>query len=204
MYKKSGFSFLELLIVMMIVSVLFVAFRSSFEVKNKDTFYAQACVEDIYGQVNNFIHAGLSSKSLFDWTTAVFPDTYTISFQPEEQKIFLQYQQQESGYIYSSIEITGDSNTTYCVSNSYIMLLTWDTYELTINKWLQENIALQSFYLSGTTSVSTWANIFLQCTPEWLWCKKIGRFQTDTRTLSLQKQICLFINNEGECEERDN
>jgi len=49
----------------MIVSILFVAFRSSFQIKNKDVLYGQACIETLYGQVNNFLHAGLSSKSLF-------------------------------------------------------------------------------------------------------------------------------------------
>lgn len=64
MYKKRGFSFLEVLIVIMIVGILFVAFRSSFQVKNKDVLYGQACIETLYGQVNNFLHAGLSSKSM--------------------------------------------------------------------------------------------------------------------------------------------
>ncbi|MEI6774956.1 MAG: hypothetical protein WCL18_09665 [bacterium] len=54
-----------MLIVIMIVSVLFIAFRSSFQIKNKDVLYGQACIETVYGQVNNFLHAGLSSKSLF-------------------------------------------------------------------------------------------------------------------------------------------
>lgn len=59
-----GFSFLELLMVMMVVSILFVAFRSSFQVKNKDVFYGQACVESIYGEINNFLYAAISSKSI--------------------------------------------------------------------------------------------------------------------------------------------
>ena len=65
MFKtKKGFSFLEMLIVIMIVGILFVVFRTSFQVKNKDVLYGQACIETIYGEVNNFLHAAISSKSI--------------------------------------------------------------------------------------------------------------------------------------------
>lgn len=187
---------------MMIVGILFVTFRSSFQVKNKDVLYGQACIETLYGQVNNFLHAGLSSKSLFTWTTAIFPDQYIVSFVPAQQLIQLKYTEQGSEYIYSSIALTGNT-IMYCSSNSYIIQLTWETYELHINKWLQENTALQFFYLSGTNSVSTWGNEFLQCDINLTWCKIMARFESDTRTISLKKQICLTFTG-SDCLERDN
>lgn len=202
MDKKRGFSFLEILIVMMIVGILFVVFRSSFQVKNKDVLYGQACIETLYGQVNNFLHAGLSSKSLFVWTSVIFPDQYIVSFKPAQQLIELKYSEQGSEYIYSSIELTG-SNIMYCNSNRYTMILSWENYELHINKWLQENAALQFFYLSGTNSVSTWWSEFLQCDNQWTWCKTMARFESDTRTISLKKQICLSFTG-TDCLEWDN
>ena len=202
MHKKSWFSFLEMLIVIMIVSVLFLAFRSTFQIKNKDVLYGQACVETVYGQVNNFLHAGLSSKSLFSGTTTFFPDQYIISFNPSSGEIALSYQENGVTSIYSKIELTGNSNVMYCSSNSYTIQLTWETYELHINKWLQENAALQFFYLSGTDSISTWWSEFLQCTL-WTGCKIMARFESDTRTISLRKQICLSFSG-NDCFERDN
>jgi prepilin-type N-terminal cleavage/methylation domain-containing protein len=65
MKTKKGFSFLELLIVMMIISILFVTFKSSFQIKNKDILYGQACIEHVYGEVNNFVYAAISSKSVY-------------------------------------------------------------------------------------------------------------------------------------------
>jgi prepilin-type N-terminal cleavage/methylation domain-containing protein len=62
--KKKGFSLIELIIVMVVVGILFVALRSSFQVKNKEVFYGQACVESIYGQVNNFLYSAISSKAI--------------------------------------------------------------------------------------------------------------------------------------------
>lgn len=205
MDKKRGFSLLELLIVIAIIWICFVAFKSAFEIKNKDTLYAQACIETIYGQVNNFIYGGLSSKSLFSWTTAIFPQQYSISFNPTQQTIQLKYATgDEIVHIYSSIAITGNGNTSYCSSNRYTILMTWASYDIYINKWLTENTALQSFYLSGANLVNTGGNDFVYCTPQGNECKTIARFQIDTRSLSLQKQMCLYVNSTGDCEERDN
>jgi hypothetical protein len=201
---KKWFSFLEMLIVIMIVSVLFVAFRSSFEIKNKDILYGQACIETVYGQVNNFLHAGLSSKSLFTWATPIFPDQYIISFNPWSGLITLAYKKQGTTSTYSSIEFTGNNNIMYCSSNAYTIRLTWETYQLLINKWLQENESLQFFYLSGTSTVSTGWSIFLQCSNQGTWCKTMARFEADTRTIGLKKQMCLSFSTTGDCLEWDN
>ena len=205
MHKKSWFSFLEMLIVIMIVSVLFIAFRSSFEIKNKDVLYGQACIETIYGQVNNFLHAGLSSKSLFVWTSTIFPDQYIISFNPWSGLITLAYKEKGQGNTntYSSIEFTGSNNIMYCSSNAYTIQLTWETYQLYINKGLQENTELRFFYLRGTNSISTGQSIFLQCSNQWTWCKTMARFESDTRIISLKKQICLMFDTMGGCNENE-
>lgn len=203
MDKKRGFSFLEILIVMMIVSILFVTFRSSFQVKNKDVLYGQACIETVYGEVNNFLHAAISSKSVNSWGTQIFPDTYIISFIPAEQSIKLWYQSPWNPYyIYSTLLMTGNSNN-YCSSNRYAMVLSWMTYEIYINKGLQEGQNMRFFYLSWA-SISTGANTFLQCDINGTWCKTMGRFESDTRTISLQKQICLSFSTTGDCLEWDN
>jgi len=194
---------LEILIVMMIVGILFVAFRSSFQVKNKDILYGQACIETIYGEINNFLHAGLSSKSLSSWTMQFFPDQYSIRFNPDTQSIGLWYKEQGNEHIYSTIELTGNINIMYCTSNRYSIQLSWETYELYINKGLQENAALQFFYLSGTNSISTWWNTFIQCDAQWTWCKIMARFESDTRTISLKKQMCLSFSG-SDCNEWDN
>ena len=107
----------------MIVGILFVAFRSSFQIKNKDVLYGQACIETLYGEVNNFVHAGLTSKSLFSGVIAIFPDQYTIRFDPSQQLIELGYEEGGSGHIYKSIELTGNTHISYCSSNTYMIVL---------------------------------------------------------------------------------
>lgn len=206
MYKKKWFSFLELLIVMMIISILFVTFRSSFQIKNKDILYGQACIETIYGQVNNFLYGWLSSKSLFSWSTTIFPNEYIINFQPLSWIIELNYKTEESGWdiVYNKIEINKNTNITYCTSNSYIIQLTWNNYWIYIKKWLQNNNNMSSFYISGENLINTGETVFLQCSNQWTLCKTIARFETDTRIMGLKKQICLSFTETGDCIERDN
>lgn len=198
--QYKGFSFLEMLIVIMIVSILFVAFRSSFQVKNKDILYSQSCIESIYGEVNNFLYAWLSSKSLFTGNTTIFPDQYIISFQPLSGIIELLYENQGSTNLYNRIQINGNSNITNCINSAYTIQLTWETYQLHINKWLQET-NMKSFFISDW--VNTGENIFLQCDNKWTRCKPVGYFESDTRTISIKKQICLSFSG-SECSEWDN
>lgn len=198
-----GFSFLELLIVMMIVSILFVTFRSSFQVKNQDVLYGQSCVESIYWEVNNFLYAAISSKSINSWWTQIFPDIYTISFDPNNQKIALTYKTTEDiYYTYNTIIVSGQNNMQYCDSKYSTLLLSGDTYEITINKWLQKNNTMKSFYLSGVSI--TGENIFLWCDGQGNGCKNISYFLTDTRTIAIQKYMCLRFSTTGDCLEWDN
>lgn len=112
---------LEMLIVIMIVGILFVAFRSSFQIKNKDVLYGQTCIETLYGQINNFVYAGLSSKVIFSGTTKHFPDQYIITFNPSTQNISLNYQENTTPYIYSSIDLSGGTNINYCKTSTYFI-----------------------------------------------------------------------------------
>lgn len=201
---KKWFSFLEILIVIMIVGILLVTFRSSFQIKNKDVLYGQACIETIYGEVNNFLHAAVSSKSVNSWGEQIFPSTYIITFDPLRQRIDLWYETSWTFYsLYRSISMTGESNN-YCSSSSYTIVMHGDTYQIYINKWLQRTQERAFFFLSGINLVSTGANIFLQCDSVGTGCKTLARFETDIRTINLKKQMCLNVATTGDCLEWDN
>ncbi len=202
--RKKGFTMLEVLIVIMIVGILFVAFRSSFQIKNKDVLYGQACIETLYGQINNFVYAGLSSKVIFSGNVKHFPDQYIATFNPNIQNISLNYQENTTTSIYSSIDISGWSNINYCRTSTYFMRMNGDNYTLTINKWLAENQNLQSFFITGTSSQSTGGNTFWECNLVGTWCKEMARFETDIRTISIKKYMCLSFSETWDCLEWDN
>lgn len=201
--KKRGFSFLEMLIVIMIVGILFVTFRSAFQVKNKDLLYAEACIETIYGEVNNFLHAAISSKALTISWIQIFPKKYFIDFAPMEQRITIGYEQTGNLYeTYKAIPMTGNT-IDYCRDKEYLLAMSGNSYKIVINKWLQKNENQQFFSLTWVSSVSTGETIFRQCNLQQTTCKKLARFETDTRTISIKKQICLSFTG-NDCLERDN
>jgi hypothetical protein len=148
------------------------------------------------------LYSAISSKAINSWFTQIFPDIYTIRFDTNNQNIVLKYKTaEESYYTYSSISLTGQNNLQYC-TNGLTLVLSGDTYEIYINKWLKQNNAMQSFYLSGESI--TGSNIFRWCNNNWEDCKEIAHFLTDTRTISIQKQMCLHFGTTGDCLEWDN
>lgn len=181
----------------MIISILFVAFRSSFQVKNKEVVYGQTCVENWYWQVNNFLHAGLSSKAVSSWTAQIFPEEYSMVFDIPQQSITLKYTVWQETYTYNDISVSGDIMN-YCSSDTYMILMTGNNYTLQINKWTIKKLDYT------TTSISTGENTFLQCDHSWTWCKEIARFESDIRTLAMKRQMCLTFTETGACLERDN
>lgn len=203
MDKKKGFTLVEILIVIMIIGILFVAFKSLFQVNNKDILYSQACVENIYGEINNFVQAGLHSKVMYSGDIRIFPDKYVVSFNTYKQEIELLYTQEANTHIYKSITWTGNT-ANYCTNNSYMIMLTWDNYRIHINKGWEENNNFQTFYLSDIPSISNGWNTFLMCDRWWTWCQEIARLQSDTRIMSINKYMCLHLDNNGICSEWDN
>ncbi len=206
--KKHGFTLIEMIIVIVIISVIFIAFRQYFQVQNRDILYGQSCIENIYGQVNNFLYGGLTSKTIFSGNNKNFPSLYTITFDTTSQEISLGYEENGTASNYETISLlTGNSNN-LCTTNGYQILFSGDTYTLMVNKWLKEDQNLKFFFLTGNNSNFTGANTFRQCPPSNpgidSTCKNIGRLETDTRSMEIKKQICLNINTGGVCDQRDN
>ncbi len=77
-----------------------------------------------------------------------------------------------------------------------------DSYEIAIVKGLQSSQDRVFFSLSGA-GISTGTNIFFQCNIQDKGCKIIARFESDTRTISIKKQLCLAFTG-NDCLERDN
>ncbi|NOZ45084.1 MAG: prepilin-type N-terminal cleavage/methylation domain-containing protein [bacterium] len=64
-HQYHGFSLIEMMIVLLIVGIMISAMKSVFTPKNQDTLYAQNCINNIYGELNNFLNASMTSKNLY-------------------------------------------------------------------------------------------------------------------------------------------
>lgn len=191
-----------MLIVIMIISILFVAFKSFFQIKNKESIYGQICIERIYGDIHEFLTAGLQSKAVNIDGKRIFPERYIIQFNSSTQTIGLSIVQWSEILPYQTI-VVNNNHDEYCENQRYYTQMTGQNYRVHINKGLQENANHQNFYISDIDSWYQWETVFIQCDKISWWCIDIARFQTDTRIMNIDKYICLATNTTGQCKERD-
>lgn len=206
---KKGYTIIELIIVILIVWVLMVAFQNVFQVKNRDSLYWEACVNNLYGDISNFMYAAITSRAITVNSTQIFPDFYYIDLNVDKNSIVLSYWTWEKStlatpIIYNELTLTGSVPANYnCKSPSYYMELSWSNLSVTINKWLGEDIQLRSFILSWSSNLFTWEVKFLLKDAQWgTWYKELGRLTVDTRTQNIKSNLCLTINNIWDCDQR--
>lgn len=199
-----GFTILELTIIMLLLSILIYSFRNQLKLKSESIVYWQICVEKLYGEINNFVWWAARSKGILSWSETIFPDIYMVQILPSTNQIHLQYN--NSGVIntYQTYELTGIIPAQrYCKSPKYDIILSWADSFLFINRWLEKDSNLQSFWLSGLQTFRAETNIFLY--EKWQSTGKlIGQLNINKQTQSIQKRNCLYINTTGgNCEEWD-
>lgn len=201
---KKGYTIVELIIVIGIIWVLMVAFRNVFQVNNKDTLYGEACVNNLYGDVSNYLYSAITSKAIYDWSGRIYPDSYYIEFSSSTNAIILRYQTWENEIItgrYLSLTWTVPQNYN-CSNNKYDVILSGGDLILKINKWLTEDNDLRSMTLSGGANLFTGTIKFYLTYPLWNnGNKELGKFDIDIRTQNIKKTICLDINNSWTCSE---
>lgn len=202
--KKKWFTLLELIIVIGIILVLIVSFRNVFENTNKDYLYAETCVNKIHWDMNNFIYSAMTSRGLYIWTGVIFPQQYTISISPEYKITFSYKNQDNTTWTYIENDLSSELlSQNYCKTNNYITKLSWNVFDIVINKASLEDQTLPTF------TINNWWEIFTENTQmylcyTWNYCKEIANFITDIRTQTIKKKKCILINKVGEnCLQRD-
>ena len=67
------------------------AFKNVFQVKNKDSLYGEACINNLYGDVSNYLYSAITSKAIKSGSTTTYPNTYYIEFDSAANAIRLAY-----------------------------------------------------------------------------------------------------------------
>lgn len=170
--KKSGFTLIEMIIVLGVVSVLFILIRSSFQSPNIYKSESYNCVQYAHSFMQSFIYAGLTQKWLPESWWLIFPDTYSIYINPSQQEIQLQY----DATPYDTFLISW-SIQQWCRNNSYQVQMTWSSYTIQI-----ENGSMSASDFTGNINFLFCAN-GEECIP-------LGAIRFDTRTQQLYKHQC--------------
>lgn len=79
---KKGYTLVELIIVIVIIGILMIAFRSIFQVGNRDSLYGEACINNLYGDVSNYLYSAITSRAISSGNIKTYPNTYYIEFYP--------------------------------------------------------------------------------------------------------------------------
>lgn len=203
--RKKWFTILELIMVIWIISILIVTFRDIFNNSNKDYLYAEVCVNKIYWDINNYIYSALTSKWLYvSWSWTIFPKQYTIKIQPSNNEFSLDYKINTWTWTYIQENLDNQAmEEYYCKTNKYTIYLSWDDFNITINKSSIQDQTLPTFTINdGQAEFTKTTAINLCYTGND--CKEIYNFMTDIRTQTISKKKCLLINDQWtNCLERD-
>ena len=186
------------------------AFKNVFQVNNRDSLYGEACINNLYGDISNYLYSAITSKALLSEKIQIFPNTYYIEFNSTENTIRFSYDTWwwiSTWKDFSLASFTGNVTKNYnCKTNAYNIWLSWTNLQIKINKWLTEDANLQSMSLSGEgigSNTFTGAIKFLLYYPNSTWYKELWRFEIDIRTQSIKSKMCLSINNTWDCNNRN-
>lgn len=206
---KKWYTLLELLMVTILVSLLWVVFSNTFKPKNKDILYWEACVNSIYADISNFINTALTSKSILSGTSRLMPETYYIDINTNNNSISFIYKRQWNNYIYKKLNLTWDiASSYYCYTHSYAVVLSGNDSLIEIRKWINwNNLSLKWFSINSWSSFYEKLNLNL-CPYEnniiqYNACKEIWIYEIDTRTDNIKRKNCLNVNFSWHCEERN-
>lgn len=194
---------------MVVIWVLMLAFKGIFQINNKDALYGEACVNNLYGDVNNYLYSAITSKAITSGDTKIYPNIYYIEFDTTTNAIYMGYTTGDASspiIMNTYIPLTGAPQNYNCTSNGYNMRLSGEHLQIKINKWLIEDANWKSMSLSwiGIGNDTFTSDVKLLLTYPWgTWYKELGRFEIDIRTQSIKKKLCLLINNTWDCSSRN-
>jgi len=111
------------------------AFKDVFQVRNKDSLYGEACINNLYGDVSNYLYSAITSKAISSGSDKTFPNTYYIEFDTIQNAIRLAYATGSDIITGKYLSLTGTVPLNYnCKNNAYEMVLTGQSIQVKINK----------------------------------------------------------------------
>jgi prepilin-type N-terminal cleavage/methylation domain-containing protein len=167
---KYWFTLTEIIVVITLVAIIFLATKTWFQIDKTNNIQAQSCLYYSYWQIEYRLYAGLTYKNIGSGASTA-PKTYTITIDPEQQHIILSYNQQDI----TTIEINNNKNI-WCKNNDYQVVITGDKQTITI-----QNKTMVAANFTGNAN-------FLICKENM--CQWLGTIYYDTRSQQLYLYLC--------------
>ncbi len=226
---KKWFTLIELMLVIIIIMILFLASKNLFQAPNKYLIDGETCVNTIYGQLSQFFYQGITGKDKTISGAIYEPSSYGIQISKWTgyDAISLYISTGANSYIQESENriYTTWSTIMGCNAPWYTVLISWtslqnsnDNINIILNKDLQNSLwSAWMRICKNYNLLSPWL-----CTPsfsekiDFIICKKNAvnnivdmtscrhTFSTrfDTATQSIKSNRCLNIIYEDQCKKR--
>lgn len=202
---KKGFTFLELIIVIGIISLLLPAFKNVFRMENKKDIQSKTCVNYFYWEISNFFDNAITWRGFYTGNAGdkwwKYPQEYFIKIDINNDTVKLE----SENYSLDKFVFTWDwEHQQWCFGVGYYVNLTWNIQNIKINKWLGWNINNPAFLMTGTNGdrILTWEILFefvkLNKT------KPIAKIFVDKRTSQISLNRCLLREEGNNCKRWSN
>lgn len=226
--QRKGFTIIEIILVIIIIMILFLASRNLFQAPNKYLIDSEVCVNTVYGQLSQFFYQWITGKDkTINWISHE-PNSYWIQISRWTTGYSSVWLYISTGWNYiqesrNHISTTG-SSVIWCNSQIYTVMLSWvnlknnwENISVFLNKDLQNSLGSAGmricknydFATPGVCNRSFSEKIdFLICKKNTNWtidipsCKHTFSTRFDTTTQSIKSNRCLNIIYEGQCKKR--
>jgi len=190
--KLKSFTLIEIIVVIVIIWLIASWISTMFKMKEKDSIYSQACLASVYWELSNYVDNAITWKGIYTWSNWQTPDSYIISLDPSTDKVSLLYSWASSwSWLYQSFLLNWSWNDSKykCYWDNYYVDLSWQSYNLSIIKWLNWDINNSSFNINSWT-IFTWDVDFLFCQKPSN-CKILWKLHMDNRSYTIWLNKCL-------------
>lgn len=209
--KKSAFTMVEALLVVLIITILFIAMRNFFTLKERDFVRAQTCVNYLYGEIKNSFDSITSGRWFYSWNTSsiIYPDKLMFLFNSWTNSIHLVYSWRIENWVV--IPWTWNVKWPYylswdmwykyeCLTTKSFVAISWTSLKVNLNNQLKWDITNNPFVINNSISNITWESNFFYC-DKVRNCKVIWKIQIDKRTDSLKFNRCMIWQDGKNCKQ---
>lgn len=195
------FWMLELMIVVLLLWILFVAFEKLFLTENRNYIRAEWCVNSTYWQIRNYFDMAATWKWIYTWWQTIYPEYYYMNFSSTWNYVDLNFSTWLDIHNYLTINLmwTWIDDKSCFNSNAWFYLsITWNINDLSISKLFRSDINTSPFLINNDISYLTWYLSFIYT--HWTFEKIIGRVEFDRRVNRISYNRCINRNvNESIC-----